>query len=168
MGYRELFLVLLSVVLLTTLMVQINASTNESRETLQELEIAHTAASVAQQYLEEIKSKQFDALSSVLPAGSMPGGFTPWNSLGHGGWETYPNYNDVDDYHNFTRTQSVSGVDYNVTIQVHYVRDSAPDTPYNNETFFKRVTVTVTSSYLTNPNMDTIVLKQVFSYFGVN
>lgn len=168
MGYRELFLVLLSVVLLTTLMVQINASTNESRATLQELEIAHTAASVAQQYLEEIKSKKFDALSDILPLSSMPGGFSPYNSLGHGWWETYPNFNDVDDYHGFTRTQTINGVDYNVAIQVHYVRDTAPDTPYNNETFFKRVTVTVTSSYLTNPNMNAIVVKQVFSYFGVN
>ena len=168
MGYRELFLVLLSVVLLTTLMVQINASTNESRETLQELEIAHTAASVAQQYLEEIKSKQFDALSNVLPAGSMPSGFTPWNSLGHGWWETYPNFNDVDDYNGLTRTQTVSGVDYNVAIQVHYVRDSAPDVVYNDETFFKRVTVTVTSSYLTDSNMNSIVMKQVFSFFGLN
>ena len=168
MGYRELFLVLLSVVLLTMLMVQINASTNESRDSLQELEIAHTAASVAQQYLEEIKSKQFDALSSILPAASMPNGFTAWNSLGHGWWETYPNFNDVDDYHNFARTQNVNGVDYNVTIKVHYVRDSAPDVVYNDETFFKRVTVTVTSSYLTNPNMSSIVVKQVFSFFGVN
>ena len=168
MGYRELFLVLLSVVLLTTLMVQINASTNESRETLQELEIAHTAASVAQQYLEEIKSKQFDALSDILPPASMPGGFTPYNYLGHALGETYPNYNDVDDYHGFTRTQTVSGVDYNIAIQVHYVRDSAPDVVYNDETFFKRVTVTVTSSYLANSNMNSIVVKQVFSYFGVN
>ncbi len=168
MGYRELFLVLLSVVLLTTLMVQINAGTNESRETLFELEIAHTAASIAQQYLDEIRSKQFDALSSVIPPGSMPGGFTAWNGLGHGWWETYPNYNDVDDYHGFTRTHNLNGVDYNVAIQVHYVRDSAPDVAYNDETFFKRVTVTVTSSYLTNPNMNSVVLKQVFSYFGVN
>jgi hypothetical protein len=168
MGYRELFLVLLSVVLLTTLMVQINASTNESRDALFELEIAHTAASIAQQYLEEIKSKQFDALSSVIPTSSMPGGFTAWNSLGHGWWETYPNYNDVDDYHGFTRTHYLNGIDYSVAIQVHYVRDTAPDAAYNDETFFKRVTVTVTSSYLTDPNMDTIVLKQVFSYFGVN
>ncbi len=168
MGYRELFLVLLSVVLLTTLMVQINASTNESRETLQELEIAHTAASVAQQYLEEIKSKKFDALSDILPLASMPSGFSPYNSLGHGWWETYPNYNDVDDYNGLTRTQTVNGVDYNVIIQVHYVQDTAPDTPFNNETFFKRVTVKVTSSYLANTQMDTIAVKQVFSYFGVN
>ncbi|NUO83263.1 hypothetical protein HUU05_24590 [candidate division KSB1 bacterium] len=168
MGHRELFLVLLSVVLLTALMVQINASTVDSEEALQELEIAHTAASIAQQYLEEARSKKFDANVGVIPAASMPGGFTPYNNLGPGWWESYPNFNDLDDFHNFVDTLDVNGVDYRVSVKVHYVRDSSPDVKYNDETYFKRMTVTVTSSWLTDPGMDSIIVKQVYSYFGVN
>lgn len=165
MGYRELFLVLVSVVLLTTLMVQINSNTVEGREALQELEIAHTAASVAQRFIEEGKSKLFDAQIGMIDPADMPDDFTPYSSLGHGWWEDYPNFNDVDDYHNFVDTVYVAGVDYRVSITVRYVNDNAPETTVNAETFFKRMTVTVTSSWLPNAN---IVLKQIYSYYGMN
>ncbi len=172
MGYRELFLVLASTVLLTLLMVQINRNTAEGREALQQLEMEHIAASMAQQFIEEAKSKKFDAQIGMISPADMPGDFTPWNGLGPGWWESYPNFNDVDDYHNFTRTMYVdgsnfnanSGIPFNVSIQVHYVSDANPDVAVSQQTYFKRVTVTVSSAYIPNA----ITVKQVFSYFGVN
>jgi hypothetical protein len=173
MGYRELFLVLASVVLLSLLMTQINSNTVQGREVLQQLEYEHIAASIAQQFIEEAKSKKFDALVGMVNP-SDPNNFTPWNSLGKGGWETYPNFNDVDDYHNFSRTiyvngatfdvNATSGIPFNVSIQVHYVSAAKPDSAVSDETYLKRMTVTVSSSYIPS----SISTKQVFSYFGVN
>ena len=174
MGYRELFLVLASTVLLTLLMTQINRNTAEGREALQQLEFEHIAASMAQQFIEEAKSKKFDAQVGMIAPSDMPDDFTPWNGLGKGAWETYPNFNDVDDYHNFSRTlyvngssfdvNSTSGIPFNVSIVVHYVSDANPDVAVSQETYFKRMTVTVSGNYIPNG----ITVKQVFSYFGVN
>lgn len=174
MGYRELFLVLASVVLLTLLMTQINSNTVEGREALQQLELEHTATAIAQQFVEEAKSKKFDGGVGMVPSAGMPGNFTPWDDLGAGGWESYPNFNDVDDYHNLSRTvyingesfdpDSTNGIPFNVSVQVQYVTDANPDSAASDETYFKRMTVTVTGDYIPS----TITVKHVFSYFGVN
>ncbi len=164
MGYRELFLVLASMVLLSLLMLQINRNAVEGREMMQQLEIQHTAASFAQQYIEEAKSKNFDELVGIPPA-LMPGGFTDSNSLGPEGGEAYPLFNDVDDYADYSDTLFVSGLDFQTAIVVDYVQDTKPDSAVNAETFFKRMTVNVSSSWL--PPGQTVTLKHVFTFFGV-
>jgi hypothetical protein len=174
MGYQELFLVLASVVLLTLLMVQINNNTVEGSEALQKLELEHTAVAIAQQFIEEAKSKRFDEVVGNVPASTFPGTFNHWGSLGHGVSEVYPQFDDVDDYHNFSRTVYVNGANFDpdatdgipftVSIQVHYVNDSNPDQAVSARTFFKRMRVTVSSSWIPN----SITVKHVFSYYGVN
>lgn len=176
MGYRELLLVLVSTVLLTLLITQINSNNVEGREALQDLSVYQAAASVAQQFIEEAKSKKFDANVGVIDPDDMPDGFTYWNGLGKNPSESYPALNDVDDYHNMTRTIYVSGnntnltgtsgIPFNVNIQVHYVSDANPDSTVNTETYLKRMTVTVTSTWL--PSGTNVTMKHVFSYFGVN
>jgi hypothetical protein len=173
MGYRELFLVLTSIVLLTLLMTQINTNTVQGRDALQELEMEHTAAAIAQQFIEEAKSKNFDGqVGLVNPMESDF--FTPAGSLGPGAGETYPNFNDVDDYDELTRTvyvdggtydpNSTSGIPFNVSIAVQYVSEANPDSAVTYETYLKRMTVTVTSTYMPG----SITAKHVFSYYGVN
>jgi len=163
MGYKELFLVLVSIILLSLLTTQINTNIAQGREALQEVEIEHTAISIAQQFIEEARSKKFDAQVGMIDPADMPDGFTPYNSLGHGSWESYPNFNDVDDYHNFNQTVMVKDIDFSVSIQVSYVQDANPEQEASTETFFKKMTVTVSSSWLPN----SVTLKHVFSYFGV-
>lgn len=168
MGYREMFLVMVSVILLSTLMLRINSNAVEGRELLQQLEIEHMAASIAQQIIEEAKSKKFDDLvgtSIITPSSSPSAVFTPAFAMGPEG-EVYPNYNDVDDYRfGLTDTLYINGIDFILTTGVEYVQDSAPDTDWGSPTFFKRMTVTVESSWL--PAGRIITLKHVFSYFGV-
>lgn len=163
MGYQDLLLVLISVTLLSLLMVSVNDNVVDAREALQTLEIEHTATAIAQQYIEEARSKFFDANVGVIDEDDMPDDFTPYYGLGPGWWESYPNFSDVDDYHNFKDTLDVAGVDYMVSIKVNYVRDSNPGVNYNNETFFKRMKVTVSSSWMP----ESIALSHVFSYFGI-
>jgi hypothetical protein len=174
MGYQNLFLVMMSSILLTLLVIQINSNNVEGSETLQQMELAHTATAIAQQFIDEAKSKKFDSQVGMVDPATMPGTLTPWNSLGAGGWETYPGYNDVDDYHNFSQTlyvtgtninpDSTNGVPFMVNIQVQYVSAAKPDSTVLTETFLKRMTVTVSSSWLPH----SVTVKQIFSYFGVN
>jgi hypothetical protein len=69
----------------------------------------------------------------------------------------------VDDFHNFNRTIYVNGIGFTVQIQVVYVQDSNPEQAVSTNTYFKKMTVTVSSSYLSN----SVTFKHVFSYFGV-
>jgi len=174
MGYRELFLVMVSSILLTLLIIQINDHTAEGSETLQRLELEHTATAIAQQFIDEAKSKKFDAQVGMIDPDDMPDDFTPWNSLGPGWWESYPKFNDVDDYHNLNKMLyvtgtnidmvSTNGVPFRARIKVHYVNQVKPDSAVNTETYLKRMTITVSSTWLP----DSVTVKQVFSYFGVN
>lgn len=173
MGYRELFLVMVSSILLTLLIVQINTHNVEGSEALQQMELTHTATAIAQQFIDEARSKKFDAQVGMIDPSTMPGSFTPWNNLGPGNWETYPAFNDIDDYHNFNQTlyvtgtninpDSTNGIPFAVNIQVNYVSTANPDSAVHSNTFLKRMVVTVSSSWLPH----SVSVKQVFSYYGV-
>ena len=162
MGYRELFLVLSSTLILAMMTVSVNNNILQSKDTMQEIEIAYMALPIAQQFIEEAKSKKFDMNVGIIDPATMPSAFTPWNALGPGAGETYPNFDDVDDYNNFNEVVNVQGIDFVVSISVFYVQDSNLEVDAKTETFFKNMTVTVTSEWFTGQ----VLLKHVFSYYG--
>jgi len=166
MGYRELFLALLSVILLSTITLRINANAVQAREVLQQIEMQHVAATVAQQFLEEAKSKKFDTQIGFIPLVSMPALFTPAANLGPEIGETYPAFDDVDDYEAYNDTLFVNGLDFIATIDVVYVTDLNPNLAVLLPTFFKRMTVTVSSRWL--PAGSTPISRHIFTYFGAN
>jgi hypothetical protein len=47
---------------------------------------------------------------------------------------------------------------------VQYVSEAKPDSAVSEETYLKRMTVTVSSSYFPG----SVTVKHVFSYYGVN
>ncbi len=118
-----------------------------------------TAFSLADDLIEEIKQKAFDAATLNFPT-TNPDNLTPAGSLGHGGWEVYPNYNDIDDYNGFVKTVSAPHAEgYSVACTVTYVDTDDPDIVVGTQTFYKKVTVTVSSPYLRSP----ISLSHIFT-----
>lgn len=116
-----------------------------------ENKVVLTAFSLADDLIEEIKVRAFDAATVDFPT-TNTASLTPAGSLGPGGWETYPNFNDIDDFNNYTRTVSAPHAEnYNVTCQVRYVDGNNPDNVVYIQTFYKKVTVTVSSPYMKNP-----------------
>ncbi|MEJ2195754.1 MAG: hypothetical protein P8X73_12975, partial [Ignavibacteriaceae bacterium] len=82
-------------------------------------------------------------------------------SLGHSGAEVYPNYNDIDDFNGYSRGVSAPHAEnYEVSCVVQYVDGDNPDKVVNTQTFYKKVTVTVTSPYLRIP----VQLSQIFTH----
>ena len=120
-----------------------------------ENEIEYYAISMAQRIIEEAKTRKFDLFAP-------PQDFTaPW-SLGPANYESYPLVNDVDDYHRFDRTINTPQGPYRVQVQVYYVEETNIDHIVSHRTNYKKMTVTVTSDYLSHP----IVLNHVFSYIS--
>lgn len=156
MGHRELLLVLGAIMLFGVTMLSTNRYVVDQNESIIQREYEFYSISLAQSFIEEGKTKIFDVNGAV----SDPSELTQWNQLGPAVGETYPNFNDVDDYNNLSLTDSTSRGEFDVSISVFYVDENDPETPFNDETWYKRMNVTIDNPYLTQP----IVLGYVFGY----
>lgn len=159
MGEREMFLVLGAMFFFSMTTLSMNRFCLNNSEVMMKSEFDYYAISLAQRIIEEAKTRLFD---SVLESGTptnLPGDFT--YPLGHRWNEHYPNFTDVDDYNNLTLNVNTPRVNYTVSVQVGYVEESNPDVIVTHKTFFKKMTVTVTSDYISSP----ISLSHVFAYY---
>ena len=155
MGERELLLVMAAMMFFSTTNLSVNRFILYNNEAIMENEIEYYAISMAQRIIEEAKTRKFDLFAP-------PQDFTaPW-SLGPANYESYPLVNDVDDYHRFDRTINTPQGPYRVQVQVYYVEETNIDHIVSHRTNYKKMTVTVTSDYLSHP----IVLNHVFSYIS--
>jgi hypothetical protein len=107
-----------------------------------------TAFSLADDLLEEIKQKAFDDQTVVFKS-ITPDALTPSANLGNESGETWPNFNDIDDYNNYSKPVSLPHAEnYTVTCSVNYVQESDPEHISSSQTYFKRVDLFVDSPYL--------------------
>lgn len=142
-------------------LVSINFNSSVLTNTTVEVEnkVYLTAFSLADDLIEEIKQKAFDAATVDFPT-TNPASLTGAYSLGHSGSEVYPNFNDIDDFNNFNKTVSAPHAEnYQITCRVYYVDGDDPDTIVWTQTFYKKVVVTVSSPYLRK----SIILSHIFT-----
>ena len=142
-------------------LVSINFNSSVLTNTTVEVEnkVYLTAFSLADDLIEEIKQKAFDASTIDFPT-TDPSTLTAPGALGHADWEVYPNYNDIDDYNGYNKTVSAPHAeDYHVTCSVFYVDGNNPDEEVYTQTFYKKVKVTVASPYINN----TVTLSFIFT-----
>jgi hypothetical protein len=107
-----------------------------------------TAFSLADDLLEEIKQKAFDQQTAVFKSIS-PDALTATANLGKESGEVWPNFNDIDDYNNYTKPVSLPHAEkYTITSKVSYVQASDQNQISSTQTYFKRVELFVDSPYL--------------------
>ncbi len=94
-----------ALLLFSLISLRFNSTVLENTTVEVENKVYLTAFSLADDLIEEIKQKAFDAATIKFPT-TDPSDLTSAYSLGPGGWEVYPNYNDIDDFNGFTRTVS--------------------------------------------------------------
>lgn len=139
--------------------LRFNSSVLENSRVEIENKVYLTAFSLGDDMIEEIKQKAFDATTIDFPT-TDPSTLTAPGALGHSGSEVYPNYNDIDDYHNYTKTVSAPHAEnYQVDCTVYYVDGNNPDQHVYTQTFYKKLTVTVTSPYMSHP----VILSFIFT-----
>ncbi len=156
MGQRELLLVLGALILFGLLRLSTNRYLIDQNESIIQREYEFYGISLAQSFIEEGKTKAFDVNGTV----NNPSELTQWNQLGPAVGEIYPNFDDVDDYDNLSLTDSIGRDEFEVSISVFYVDENDPETPFNDETWYKRMNVTISNPYLIQP----IVLGYVYAY----
>jgi hypothetical protein len=148
-----------ALLLLSLVSLRFNSSVLDNTTIETENKVYLTAFSLADDLIEEIKQKAFDAATVNFPT-TNPADLTPPSGLGHASWEIYPDYNDIDDFNGFTKTVSAPHAEnYVVTCEVFYVSDTDPNTKVMTQTFYKRAEITVTSPYIRSP----ITLSFIFT-----
>jgi hypothetical protein len=155
----ESFLTIGALLLFSLVSLNFNSTVLSNTTVEVENKVYLTAFSLADDLIEEIKQKAFDAATLDFPT-TDPSTLTAAIDLGHGWWETYPDYNDIDDFNGFVQSVSAPHAEgFEITCVVQYVDGDDPDQIVSTQTFYKKVTVTVDSPYLRNP----IQLSHIFT-----
>jgi hypothetical protein len=151
MANSQSLLSLGALLILSLASLRFNSSVLENTSIEIENKVYLTAFSLADDLIEEIKQKAFDAATVDFPT-TDPSILTSPSDLGHGSWEVYPNYNDVDDFNGYSRHVSAPHAEnYLVSCEVFYVSESDQNVKVMTQTFYKKVQVTVTSPYFRLP-----------------
>ena len=161
MGRSELLLVLGALVIFVRFSLIVNNALLDSSTRVLESEFEITSVSLLQEIIYEAGLQAFDEASvSTIPA-SVPADFTAAGVLGSEAGETYPDFNDVDDFNGISITgTTIAGMDYTITTEVGYVTADDLVTFSSTRTTMKRMNLTLSSVYLRND----INLSYVYSF----
>jgi len=112
-------------------------------------EMEQEVIAVAQDVIEESRTKEFDAKTTgALPPTNIPGDFTSPSALGPESSETSRgDFNDFDDYNNWKDFVTTEHGTFKVWAHVFYVDPVTYDST-GNRTTFKKIRVFVSSKYL--------------------
>ncbi len=136
-----------ALVLLSLSSLRFNNSVLENSTAQVENKVYLTAFSLADDMLETIKQRSFDEATVKFPTGLA--NLTPADKLGPETGETYQLFNDIDDYNLYKKTVSAPHAEnYGIICRVCYVDGSDPDNEISTPSYYKKVTVTVTSPYM--------------------
>lgn len=151
MGNVQSLLSLGAMLVLALSSLNFNETVLSNSTTELENKVVLTAFSLADDLIEEIKVRAFDATTVNFPTNN-PASLTAAGSLGPGWWESYPDYNDIDDFNGYTKIVSAPHAEnYTVTCSIKYVDGDNPNNVVYTQTFYKKATVTVSSPFMKKP-----------------
>lgn len=150
-----------AMMLLAVLVLNVNNSIYGTNATLMDTKFGILAVSLGTSIIEEATGKSFDVATCGNSVNDL-NLLTPSSGLGPASGETYPNFNDFDDFNNFTKTfTNFPSAEFTVSCKVNYVLESDPSVITTSKTWHKRIDVFVAS-----PSMkDTLKLSSVCSYW---
>jgi hypothetical protein len=159
MGLGQTFLTIAAIALLGIISLTLNTSYLNSNQTMVESEYTIEAVSLAESYLERSIGEAFDQ-QTIYSAVASPTALS--TTLGPEAGETNIDmFNDFDDYNGYTTAVSTQRATYNISISVVYVSDANPSVTSASKTYHKKMTVTVSNSYMSVP----VTMSYIYSYF---
>ncbi|MBK7105019.1 MAG: hypothetical protein IPH62_07035 [Ignavibacteriae bacterium] len=167
MNTGQSFLSLGAMVLVSLIVLQVNTGFVSTSSTLLDNKLNILAISLGSSIIEEASGKAFDE-KTITDAASTTNDLTYANSLGPSYTESYPNYNDFDDFDGLTiNNTSIPSANFTIISEVSYVNANNPDEAVTYPTWHKKITVYITSKSLLdeNGNQDTVAVSSIFSYW---
>jgi hypothetical protein len=126
-------------------------------KTMIKTELDYTAVALAQDIADESRIKAFDEASTGK---YIPLKESDFSTIGPETGEVYPNFDDIDDYHNYTRTDTTQHGIYRTSCRVDYMQPGKMDQASMVKTAFKRLHVQVVSEM-----SDTVAVTYIKSYY---
>ncbi len=174
MGLGQTLLTIMALMLMGRLILSVNTTTLDSGFTKDMAEYRITATSLGTSFLEYAQSVAFDeATVDTFLTNTQSASLTAAASFGPDAGETsYLNFDDIDDYHNYERIDSVTNsAIFKTTGKVEYISiTSSVMSTTTTKSWNKLLTVYVTSDYLVDysvspPRPDTLKFQSIFSYW---
>ncbi len=167
MNGGQMMITIGALMLLSIVILRVNTGNLNTHEVLIDSKVQILATSIANSFIEEAFTKEFDEYNVTMPA-ELLSNLTAVNSLGAEGGEMYPNFDDMDDFNGLNVHKNIQGADdYEVFCTVEYVNPVNPEIPSPVRTWDKKIIVKVTSRGMLNRNgiQDTIKMSSVRSYW---
>lgn len=156
-----------AMLLLSVTILGLNGKFLNTSNVLYNTKFGVLAVSLGTSIIEEANGKAFD-LAVSGDAITQLSQLTSPTGLGPASGEVYPNFNDFDDFNNFTKTvTNMPSAVFTLRCKVYYVSESDPSVISSVRTWHKRIDVFVTSPSMLNADnqMDTVKLSSVYSYW---
>jgi len=154
-----------ALLLLSLVILRVNRGFLNTDSVLLDSKLGVLATSVATSLMEEANSKAFDQNTDTVSVNSLT---SLSSTLGPESGETYPNFNDFDDFNGLHIIDStMPSAKFIVDCKVEYVTPSNPDSAVGNRTWHKKLTVEVSSPSLLGQDdkPDTLRMSTIYSYW---
>ncbi len=167
MNGGQMMITIGALMLLSIVILRVNSGNLNTHEVLIDSKVQILATSLANSIIEEAFTKEFDEYNVNYPA-ELLSNLTSVSDLGKDAGESYPNFDDMDDFNGLHIFKNIAGADnYEISSSVEYVNSANPEVASSIRTWDKKITVKVTSKGMLNRNgvQDTIKMSSVRSYW---
>ena len=168
MNTGQLLITLGAMFILALVVLRVNNTFLSTTDIMSNTKFGVLAVSLGTSIIEEACGKKFDSATDTTSISDV-GLLTAPTGLGPKYGEVYPNFNDFDDFNNYTRVDSsMPSAAFNISCKVCYVEPSGGKiVEVNKRTWHKKIEVTVTSRSLTKYTgvQDTVKLSTIYSYW---
>ena len=155
-----------AMILLTILILNVNKTSLGTEDVMSNSSYGITAVSLASSIIEDASKKRFDNV--FYEGDSVVTNLSSFTSAGVLGVETgeistkSSTFDDFDDYNGYAAIDSsMPTAPFNISCTVKYINPATPDVPINTQSWNKKITVKVWSTFMA----DTIWMSSIYSYW---
>ncbi len=150
MGYREMLLTLGAITIFSLTTVSVSQHMTDNTEIIYEQQAAYLLYGYANSIIQQAKTREFDE-TTINAVAAVAAGFA--DPLGMEIGESYPNQlDDIDDYQALSEIIDDEYIgDVILTVSMFYVTDANLNTNAGIKTFYKKMIVTATNDYVSQP-----------------
>lgn len=159
MGYREMLLTLGAITIFSLTTVSVSRHMVDNTEIIYEQQAAYLLYQYANSIIQQAKTREFDETTINASVTDATGFADP---MGKGVGESYPvQLDDIDDYNALSITIDDEFIgQVAIAVNMIYVTDANLNAAAGTTTFYKKMTVTATNDYVSQP----IRAVYVFAY----
>jgi hypothetical protein len=155
-----------ALVLFSIIILNGNRILTENNDVMNYTRFQLESIALATSIIEEASQLPFDEVSwDSTKIEKKVSDFTQNQHLGiDGGESNYQTFDDFDDFHKYAKAETTSQNIYKIACSVDYVSDSKPNVALTNRSYFKKLSVSITSPSVE----DTLNVSYVHGYWYFN